>query len=193
MTEQQRLEGIVLHVTTTKTGNEETHYKISLRIGHFIQGKPFVTSSAIRRAIQKTKLPENRPIGRIEFYADHARKVIVSHEVFPTSLLFGKKKEAFQGIGLSTLVDLAAERLFRNVFPDYFIRSTANPKEERRKQLLKRQREIGKPIPIHEAHARTKEQVVAHFRKNLEAIKKLRSREKRRNRLMASMNRRRPI
>ncbi len=189
--ESERLIGIVLHVTDSTTAYPSDHtYKISLRIGHSADGKPFITSPTIRRAIQKTKLMPGRPIGRIEFLVDHARNVITSHDVKPTSLLHGRNKELFQKIGLSTRVELAIEKMFKKQFPNYALRSTANPSAARAIQLQKRGRSIGDPISIAVAHELTRQAALKQFHEHRDDVKRVREREKRRLRLLATMRRR---
>ena len=189
--ESERLIGIVLHVTNSTTTYPGDHtYKISLRIGRSTDGKPFITSPTIRRAIQKTKLLPGRPIGRIEFMVDHARQVITSHDVKPTSLLHGRNRELFQKIGLSTRAELAIEKMFKKQFPRYALRSTANPSAARAIQLQKRGRSIGIPIPIAVAHAMTRQAALKQFREHHDDVKRVREREKRRARLLTTMHRR---
>jgi hypothetical protein len=189
--ERERIEGIVLHISESTTHYPGQHqFSISLRVGKFTTGKPFVTSPAIRRAIQKAKLSDRRPIGRIEFFVDHASKVITSHDVKPTALLHGRKKELFQRIGLSTRVDLAIEKVFRKRFPEYALRSTSSPSETRSMQLKKRGRIVGKPIPLTAANELTRRAAIQQFRAHINDVKHAREREKRRARFLTAIRRR---
>ncbi|MEK6821466.1 MAG: hypothetical protein AABY11_03655 [archaeon] len=142
---------------------------VDLIVGTRHPGELHVTTPAIRSKINLSM--EDSRVGRMVFMVDHRRKEIITERYYPI------QEKRFAGMGLANLVELQVEKVFEKEFKGYTIQFDPDVMDAKREQLLKRERTLGKNIPIEEAVKNTRAYVIENAKKNQNEIRRLKRRE----------------
>lgn len=160
--------GIQIRVSESGTA-KNSDVKFSLFAGAKERGILFITTPAIRKWMEESRIGTGQRIGHIELSINHTARIASFTRYYPTINIYhqlGKKKQQPPKIGLATLAELQIEKWIARHYRDYMVISSPDASPERQTQLSNRGRNPTAQIGIREAIALTRKYVIASYAKN---------------------------
>lgn len=163
---------VVYHTNIEKEGRQIITFftKFSRKDDAWGKKVGFSTSPEIEAAVAKIesrlKNIYGKTIGMLVYEVNPYKKVIRSVNYWPIRPhdlnaigLTSMEQASLKKIGLAERLEAEVEEYLGKLHPDYKISSTAKPEEERKRQLKRRGRKTGKPIPIKKAANLTRKKI----------------------------------